>query len=185
MKETVKYILGWIRCKLHNVNCLGKCYIGRGKIVNRGNFVIGDNVIIRPSCDIYLSRKETSLEIGANTEVGNHSTISAYNCIMIGDSVLTGPGVFIADHNHNYDNPLLPIYMQGVKAKPNACVKIGAGTWIGTNAVIVGSVNIGKNCVIGANSVVTKNIPDYSVAVGSPAKVIRRYDFDSGKWIRC
>lgn len=98
MKETVKYILGWIRCKLYNVNSLGKCYIGRGKIVNRGNFVIGDNVIVRPSCDIYLSRKETTLEIGANTEIGNHSTISAYNCIMIGDGVLTGPGVFIADH---------------------------------------------------------------------------------------
>lgn len=185
MKETIKQILGFIQCKLHNIKCLGKCYIGGGKIVNRGKFVIGNNVKIRPSCDIYVSRKETVLKIGADTEIGNHSTISAYNYIVIDDGVLTGPGVFIADHNHNYDDPLRPIYVQGVKIKPDARVEIGTGTWIGTNAVIVGSVRIGRNCVIGANAVVTKDIPDYSVAVGSPAKVIRRYDFKIGKWIRC
>lgn len=99
------------------------------------------------------------------------------------DGVLTGPHVFIADHNHNYLNPFVHIYKQGVLAELNSCVHIGEGTWLGTNVVIAGNIKIGKQCVIGANSVVTKDIPDYSVAVGIPARVIKRYDFDKKEWI--
>ena len=153
-----------------------------GKCINNGIFTIGNNVTIRPSTDIYIHKKTSSLTIGSNTEIGNHSTLSAYNEIQISDGVLTGPHVFIADHNHNYENPNKPIYAQGVKSKTNSKVKIGSGTWIGTNAVIVGNVEIGKNCVIGANSVVTHDIPDYSVAVGSPAKVVKRYNFENEQW---
>lgn len=58
------------------------------------------------------------------------------------------------------------------------------GTWIGTNAVIVGNVHVGKNCVIGANSVVTKDIPDYCVVAGVPATIIRKYDELSNSWLR-
>lgn len=184
IKRFIKEFLGFIKCKRHNIKCIGKCYIGGGKCINNGNFTIGNNVTIRPSTDIYIHKKTSSLTIGSNTEIGNHSTLSAYCDIQIGDGVLTGPHVFIADHNHNYENPNKPIYTQDVKILPNAHVKIGDGTWIGTNAVIVGSVQIGKNCVIGANSVVTKDIPDYSVAVGSPAKVIRRYNFENKRWER-
>lgn len=70
------------------------------------------------------------------------------------------------------------------KADGSPNLVIGDGTWIGTNVVIVGNIHIGKNCVIGANSVVTKDIPDYSVAVGIPAKVIRKYDFEKKEWIK-
>ena len=59
---------------------------------------------------------------------------------------------------------------------------IGEGSWIGTNAVIIGNVRIGKHSVIGANAVVTKDIPDYSVAVGIPARVVRQFDFLTGEW---
>lgn len=155
VKDLIKEFLGFLKCKRHNIMCTGKCYIG-GKCINNGIFIIGNKVTIRPSTDIYIHKNTSSLKIGSNTEIGNHSTISAYNEIQIGDGVLTGPHVFIADHNHNYENPNKPIYTQGVKIKINAKVKIGSGTWIGTNAVIVGNVEIGRNCVIGANSVVTK-----------------------------
>ena len=70
------------------------------------------------------------------------------------------------------------------KADGSPNLVIGNGTWIGTNAVIVGNIQIGKHCVIGANSVVTKDIPDYSVAAGIPAKVIKRYDFEEEEWVR-
>lgn len=63
-------------------------------------------------------------------------------------------------------------------------LSVGDDTWIGTNVVIAGNIHVGKHCVIGANSVVTKDIPDYSVAAGIPAKVIKRYDFDKGEWIK-
>lgn len=60
-------------------------------------------------------------------------------------------------------------------------VIIGDDTWIGEHAVIIGA-SIGKHCVIGSNSVVTHDIPDFSIAVGTPAKIIKRYDFETGKW---
>lgn len=63
-------------------------------------------------------------------------------------------------------------------------VHIGDGSWLGTHVVIAGNITIGKHCVIGANSVVTKDIPDYSVAVGIPAKVVKRYNFDTKCWER-
>lgn len=63
-------------------------------------------------------------------------------------------------------------------------VYIGFGTWLGTNVVIADARHIGHNCVIGANSVVTSDIPDYCVAVGIPAKVIKKYDFKKKSWIK-
>ena len=89
---------------------------------------------------------------------------------------------YISDFNHRYNNINLPIQDQGLSNKGGIC--IGKGTWIGAHSTIVGSVNIGKGCVIGANSVVTRDIPDYCVAVGSPAKIIKQYDFNLKEWIR-
>lgn len=63
-------------------------------------------------------------------------------------------------------------------------VRIGDDTWIGTNVVIVGSVNIGKHCVIGANSVVTHDVPDYCVAAGSPCVIKKRYNPKLNAWVR-
>ena len=73
----------------------------------------------------------------------------------------------------------MPILKQ--KIKQIGTVVIGEGSWLGENVCVIGA-NVGKNCVIGANSVVTKDIPDYSVAVGVPAKVIKSYNFSSKKW---
>ena len=87
-----------------------------------------------------------------------------HNIVIIGKGVLTGPHVFIADHNHEYRNPDVYIYKQGCRAGKDDRVLIDDGTWLGTNVVVVGNVHIGKQCVIGANSVVTKDIPDYCVA---------------------
>lgn len=181
MKNFIKHLLGFITCKINNIKCTGKCYIGNGKIINHGNFILGKDVIIRPSTNIFVENKFSLLQIGNNAEIGNHSTISVYNKIILGNGVLTGPHVFIADHNHKYENPEIPIYKQGVKINPKDCITIDDGTWLGTNVAIIGDVHIGKNCVIGANSVVTKDIPDYCIAVGSPAKVIKKYNFELKK----
>jgi len=184
IQEIIKYTIGCIKAKLNDVKCGRRCYIGLDvKICNSGGVKILDNVKIRPSSALYVSAHAT-LMIGNNVEIGNHSVISAYNTIIIEDGVLTGPHVHISDHNHNYLNPAIHIYKQGVLAVKNSCVHIGEGTWLGTNVVIVGSISVGKQCVIGANSVVTKDIPDYSVAVGIPAKVIKRYDFEQQQWVK-
>lgn len=91
--------------------------------------------------------------------------------------------MYITDCDHEYRNIEVPVIDQGIVQKGQQ-VSIGDGSYIGINTVIVGNVKIGKHCVIGANSVVTKDVPDYCVAVGSPAKVVRQYSQETGEWIK-
>lgn len=146
--------------------------------------MLGNSVIIRPSTRVYAGNSNSLVEFEDGTEIGEHSTISSCNRIIFGKDVLTGPHIFVADHNHEYIDPSIPVSEQGVRCKPSDEVVIGEGSWLGTNVVVVGNVHIGKHCVIGANSVVTKDIPDYSVAAGIPAKVIKRYDLEKNVWVR-
>lgn len=90
----------------------------------------------------------------------------------IGEKVLLSPNIYITDCDHEYRKIDIPVIDQGIVQKGQA-VSIGDGSYIGINTVIVGNVKIGKHCVIGANSVVTKDVHDYCVTVGSPAKVIK------------
>ena len=98
---------------------------------------------------------------------------------MIEDNVLTADRVYISDNLHGYENPAVPVIKQPIKQ--NGTVRIGEGSGLGVGVCVIGA-NIGKHCVIGANAVVTNGIPDYSVAVGIPAKVIKRYNFNTLKW---
>lgn len=185
--ELVKRLVTFVKIKSNHLNCVcgGGIYIGLDvKFVNRGTITLGDSVIIRPSTRVYAGNPQSLVSFGNGTEIGEHSTISSNNRIVFGKYVLTDPHIFVADHNHAYDNPFIPISKQGVKCNPTDEVIIGEGTWLGTNVVVVGNVCIGKHCVIGANSVVTKDIPEYSVAAGIPAKVIKRYDFEKKEWVR-
>jgi acetyltransferase-like isoleucine patch superfamily enzyme len=119
------------------------------------------------------------LSIGNNTTVGHFSHIVCSEKITIGNNVLIADKVFISDCTHGYKDINLPVYKQPVKAlRP---VTIGDETWIGENVCIIGC-SIGKHCIIGANSVVKDDIPDYSVAAGNPAKVVKQYNFKTGSW---
>ena len=149
-----------------------------------GGVKIGHDNIIGQRNILCSHTRHSVLDIGSKALIGRDSTVSAINSVIIEDEVLTGPHVFIADYNHEYENPHVPIMNQGNRARKGDCVLIEKGTWIGTNAVVVGNVHIGKNCVVGANSVVTKDVPDFSVVAGAPAKIIRRYDEISKSWIR-
>ena len=91
----------------------------------------------------------------------------------------TGHHVYITDQNHGYDDITVPISQQ---TQPERSVSIGDGSWLGFGAVVLPGARIGRHVTIGANAVVTGEIPDYSVAVGSPAKVIRRY-IDGDGWV--
>lgn len=135
-----------------------------------------------------VSLRGGKIEIGEKSEISMFSRIASMGYVKIWNNVLTGPHVFIADFNHEYKNPNKPIMYQGNHFIPSndgmPTLIIGDGTWLGTNVVIVGNVKIGRNCVIGANTVVTKDIPDYCVAVGTPAIIVKKYDFDKKEWIR-
>jgi acetyltransferase-like isoleucine patch superfamily enzyme len=113
------------------------------------------------------------VSIGDRCLIGRGSGIVGHLSIEIGDDVWTGHHVYITDQNHGYEDPTVPISRQ---VQPERPVSIGAGSWIGHGSVVLPGARIGRNVVIGANSVVTGTIPDHSVAVGAPARVIRRVE---------
>lgn len=123
---------------------------------------------------------QSELVIGDGTYIGHFNHIFAARRVFIGRKVLTGNGVYIADNMHEYADVEVPIIDQPVRQKGD--VEIGDGTWLGENACVLG-VRIGRNCVIGANAVVTKDIPDFCVAVGAPARVIKQFSSSEGKWL--
>ena len=114
-----------------------------------------------------------TVKISKGSEIGERCRISIANSLEIGEKVLLSPNVYITDCDHEYRNIDMPVIDQGI-VKKGQKVYIGDGSYIGINAVIVGNVKIGKHCVIGANSVVTKDVPDNCVAVGAPARIIKK-----------
>lgn len=101
--------------------------------------------------------------------------------VVMEDYVVTGQHCLISGLVHNYENPDVEIIDQGVSTAP---VVIGRGTYLGSNCVVVAGVTIGEHCVVGACSVVTHDLPPYTVSVGSPARPIKRYDFEKKQWIK-
>ncbi|WP_406824409.1 acetyltransferase [Pedobacter sp. KACC 23697] len=126
------------------------------------------------------------LVFGNNVTLNDMVHIAASNSVVIGDNVLIASKVFISDHNHgsyseNGSSPLSHPNEREIVARP---VVIGEDVWIGEFVAILPGVKVGKGSIIGAMSVVNKDIPPYSIAVGSPAKVVKKYNFTSEKWER-
>jgi acetyltransferase-like isoleucine patch superfamily enzyme len=113
------------------------------------------------------------VSIGDRVLIGRGSGIVGHLSIVIEDDVWTGHHVYITDQNHGYDDVTKPI---SVQTQPERPVRIGAGSWLGHGVVVLPGVSIGRHVAVGAQSVVTKDLPDYSVAVGNPARVIRIRD---------
>ena len=111
------------------------------------------------------------VEIGHNVFINRGALITARDRISIGDNTLIGPYVVINSGDHIFADRLRPIHHQGHIVSP---IFIAEDVWIGANATILRGVTIGRGSVIGAGAVVTSDVPEYSVAVGVPAKVIRR-----------
>lgn len=113
--------------------------------------------------------------------------IGATNYVEIGDNVLFGSKVYVTDHGHGlYSGNGLHSFPEVAPVKrdldADKQVIIGDNVWVGDNVVILPGVRIGNGCVIGSNAVVSKDLPDYCIAVGIPAKVIKRYNFTTRKW---
>jgi acetyltransferase-like isoleucine patch superfamily enzyme len=149
------------------------------------NISIGNNINIAYKSWLaaipHTGEKGCELVIGDGSCIGNFNHIYATKSIVIGKNVLTADKVYISDNLHGYEDISLPILRQPIKQI--GTVIIGDGSWLGENVCVIGA-KIGVNCVIGANSVVTKDIPDYCVAVGSPAKIIKRYCFERQEWLK-
>ena len=124
---------------------------------NRGEIVIGDRVWVTSRLTLYSELK-----------------------VVIEDNVLIAGGVFISDASRGHATAELPY-----RDQPNetaAPIIIGEGSWLGQNCVILPGVHIGRRCIVGANSVVTKSLPPGSVAVGAPAKIVKQWNWEAKAW---
>ncbi|MBR1639808.1 MAG: hypothetical protein IJ688_10530 [Treponema sp.] len=127
-----------------------------------------------------------ALSFGENVQINDYVHIAALEKVKIGDNVLIASKVFISDLNHGSYNGDAEDSNPNEIAKNrklfSAPVEICNNVWIGELCSILPGVTIGANSIIGANSVVTKDIPPNSIAVGNPAKVIKQYNFSAKKW---
>lgn len=142
------------------------------KIDGFRNIHIGDQVTIGYKSWLAAVGSST-LIISNGCRIGSFNEIYATDRIEIGENVLIADNVYICDNAHDYEDIRTPILGQPVINKGR--VKVGSGAWLGRNVVVIGT-SIGRNSVIGVNSVVLSDVPDFCVAVGSPAKEIRRWN---------
>ncbi len=131
-----------------------------------------------PNCN------EPVIVIDDGCGIGRRCMISAQNRIHIEKNTVFGPQALVMDHNHGFEDVTLPIAGQGTTE--GGTIRIEEGCWIGFGAAVVcgkGELVIGRNSVLGANSVVTRSIPPYSVVAGNPGRVVKSYDPSRGEWV--
>ncbi len=159
------------------------------KIISGENYIsIGKGCSIGHSAwlaayDSYLDQKFTpKIIIQDNVRIGNYACITSIDEVKIESGCLFSEYVYISDHYHGVDpNTNLSPKDQPLFSKGRVC--IGRNTFIGYRVTILSGVNLGSNCVVGAHSVVTKSFPDYSMVAGTPAKLIKTFNFDKNDWI--
>jgi len=139
-----------------------------------GRLSVGEGTLFEPGCWVTMS-PEARVTIGQGCFLNRGVMLAASELIEIGDHVMFANGCFVGDADHRYDDPDKPITWQGFK--PRGPVRIGSNCWLGVGVVVTGGVTIGDRAVIGANSVVTRDIPPGVIAAGAPAKVIREIEF--------
>lgn len=161
---------------LSSINNKGKnCKLGRNSRIYNPEFIKLKNKVIIGNF-AWLNAKpndnsDFSLIIGENVYIGSNVQINAWESVIIDDDCLISDRVYISDADHNSSEINIPIKEQGDSFIKG--VFIGSGSWIGINVCILPGVNIGKGVIVSANSLVSKDIPDYAVVGGVPAKIIK------------
>lgn len=149
----------------------------RMDVVPFNRFELGDYSTIEDFCTI--NNGVGDVIIGNETRIGMGNVV--IGPVTIGNNVIFAQNIVVSGLNHSYENLSSPISKQKVTT---ARITVEDECWIGANAVLTAGVKVGKHSVIAAGAVVTKDIPPYSVAVGNPARVIKKYDFDKKQWVR-
>lgn len=136
--------------------------------------------------DLPGDQKET-LIIGKNCEIGDNVHIVAHEKVIIGDNVLMASKIFISDTNHGKytgSEQSSPSTLPNRRPLITKAVMIGDNVWIGENVCVLPGVTIGDGSIIGANSVVNQDIPTNCIAVGAPARIVKKYSNIEGTWLK-
>lgn len=169
---------------LLNKNISRNFFLGPNvQIFGLDNILINDNCTIGENTQITInnrSEKNIQLTIGSNVYIGRDNFISVGKSIFIGDYCIFGNKCSLICSDHVFDNPLIPYALTGNSFQKT--IKVGVNCWLGHQVMIIGNVQIGHGSIIGANSLITKNIPPFSMVVGNPARIIKTFNFETNKW---
>jgi acetyltransferase-like isoleucine patch superfamily enzyme len=141
------------------------------RVKGEGRISLGSGVFIGEGSWLQALGDEGRIEIGDRCEFSGFAVISAKGSIVFEPNVLMARNVHVLDHMHRFDLPDVPVHTQGLTEPEPILLREGA--WIGANCVIMPGVTIGRQAVVGANSIVREDVPDRAVAVGAPARVVR------------
>ena len=172
--------LPWRRARIHLHMIQAQAFIRfpvEGNVLEAlddGRLTIGQHTLLEPRCWITIA-EEGRVQIGAGCFLNLHTMVAAQDEVTIGDHTMFANHCFISDSSHRYDDRTMPVTWQGFTSK--GPTRIGSNCWFGVGCVVTSGVTIGDRCVVGANSVVTRDLPPGVIAAGAPAKVIREIDF--------
>lgn len=145
---------------------------------------VGKNTLIGEQSWLNVNGREEGfkhIKIGDFCYIGRRNLLSSSKKLIICDFVMTSNECKFLGNNHVFDDPMYPYISTGTTNED--IQKIGVNCWIGAGSIVLGTVEIAYGSIIGAGSVVTKDVPAFSIAVGNPCKVIKRYDFDINEWV--
>jgi acetyltransferase-like isoleucine patch superfamily enzyme len=142
--------------------------------LREGRLEVGPQTVLEPG--VWLTAPGSArIRIGGGTFLNLGVMVAALELVEIGDHCMFANGCFVSDGSHRFDDPHKPVPWQGFTTK--GPTRIGDNVWCGAHAVITSGVTVGERCVIGANSVVTSDLPPFSIAAGSPARVLRTIEY--------
>jgi acetyltransferase-like isoleucine patch superfamily enzyme len=142
--------------------------------LREGRLEIGSGTLLEP--DVWITAPgDARVRIGEGTFLNIAVMVAAVELVEIGSHCMFANGCFVTDGNHRFDDPDKPVTWQGFSTK--GPTRVGDNVWCGANVVITSGVTIGERCVIGANSVVTTDLPPRSIAAGAPARVLREIEY--------
>ncbi len=183
-------ILSAVQRRIHGFGALGAGSIIRPPytLVSPRCIFIGARTTIGPNALLSVvtahlgDRYDPARRIGDDCSIGQNFVIGCIDEVAIGSKVLISSNVFIGDTIHGYADISRPVIDQPLERR--GAVHIEDGAFLGINAVVLPGVRIGRNAVVGAGAVVTRDVPAWSVVAGNPGRLIRRYDFEAGRWLR-
>lgn len=168
-----------------NKNISSNIFIGPYvQILGIDNVSIGDHCTIGEHTLITVNNrtnKDIQLRIGKNVYIGRDNFFSVGKLIDIGEYCIFGNKCSFICSDHIFDNPLIPYALSGNSYEKQ--IIIGVNCWLGHNVSVVGNVSIGYGSIVGANTVITKDVPPFSMVVGNPARIIKTYNFELKKWV--